>query len=113
MWRSEPFSSTIVFNKSGNVAMANPSLDRFANDFLDRGEAFLDLAQTAHAQRQHAFLDRLAPQFQAGRADQNQLAELVRDRHHLVEADAALVAGLVAALAAGALHRRDGIGVFL
>ena len=48
-----------------------------------------------------------------GGADQNQLLELVADRHHFVEADAALVAGGVALVAAGALHRRDLVGVFL
>ena len=42
------------------------------------------------------FVDRLAPQLEAGRADENQLAQLLGDFHHFVQTDAALVAGVVA-----------------
>ena len=65
----------------------------------------LDLPQTAAAQRDHAFLDGLAPQLERRRADENQLAQLVGDLHDFVQADAALVAGLVALVAARALER--------
>ena len=47
-------------------------------------------------------LDRFPLQLETRRADENQLAQLVGDLHDFVEADAALVAGLVADLAAGA-----------
>ena len=47
-------------------------------------------------QRDHPFVDRLAPQLEARGADENQLAQLLADFHHFVEADAALVAGVVA-----------------
>src|SRR5207244_4310843 len=119
MWRSDPFNSTVVFNRSGSVAIFNPwslvvrresLLHRFSDDFLDRRESVFHLAQPARAQRDHAFVDRLAAQLEARRADENQLAELVGDLHDFVETDAAFVAGLVAALAAGAFHRRHRVG---
>ena len=40
--------------------------------------------------------------FDCARADDDQFAELVRDFHHFVKTDAALVAGVVAGLTAAA-----------
>src|SRR6476619_4983357 len=39
------------------------SLHRFPRDFLDRRDPFHHLVQAAPAQRDHAFLDRFAPEF--------------------------------------------------
>src|SRR6185369_1958358 len=86
-------------------------LDCLPDDFLDGRHSVLHFAQAAAAKRDHAFVDRLAAQLHARRADENQLLELLTDLHHLVEADAPLVAGRVALVAAGAFHRRHGVGV--
>src|SRR5262245_44433189 len=107
MCRSEPFRSTIVFNRSGSVAISvlssqfsvlssQFSLHRLAHHFFDGREAVLALAQAARPQRDHSLVYRLAPQLEARRTHEDQLAQLVRDFHHFVETDAALVAGLVA-----------------
>src|SRR5262245_7356226 len=127
MCRSEPFRSTVIFSRSGSVAILvarvsrprgrnGPSpgpglLDGLPYDFLDRRHSALDLAQTAHAERNHPFVDRLAPQLESRGADENELAQLLGYFHHLVQANAAFVPGVVAALAAFAAHRRDGVGI--
>src|SRR3954470_14531321 len=122
MCRSDPSISTNVFSSSGSVAItflvpscwqlvAPGLLDRFPHDLLDRREAVLDLAQAAHPEGDHPLLDRLAPQLGARGANQNQLLEFLANRHHFIEADASLVAGRIALVAAGALHRRDFVGV--
>src|SRR5262245_42260068 len=109
MCRSEPFRSTVIFKSSGSVAISgfltpnpqspvpNPyrSLDSLPDDFLDRRHTVLDLAQPAGAQRQHPLVDRLAAQLESRGADEDQLAQLLADRHHLVQADATLVARAV------------------
>src|SRR5215475_4785767 len=100
MWRSDPSCSTIVFSNSGNVAMCSPDsrpwpashlLDGLPDDFLDRRQAFHDLAQATAAQRDHSFVDGLSPQLQTRGTDQDQLAQLLGDFQHLVQADAAFV----------------------
>src|SRR5439155_12080733 len=63
--------------------------------------------------RDHAFIDRLAPQLEPGGADENQLADLLADLHHLVQADASLIARVVAPVAALALLRGDLLRFFL
>ena len=61
MWRSDPPSSTVTFNKSGSVAIGALSavpgpqtrlvglLHRFPYDFLDGGHPLLDLPQPTRA----------------------------------------------------------------
>src|SRR5262245_2097062 len=106
MCRSDPSRSTIALSSSGKVAIrlspvpVSPSLHRFADDFFDRRQAVLHLPEAACAERDHPLVDGLASQLEAGGADQDQLAELLADLHHLVEADAPLVAGAVARVAA-------------
>src|SRR5215510_15425345 len=56
--------------------------DRFANDFIERCQAAANLVQTRFAQRDHAVVDRLLPEFKCGSADQDQLTNLVGDFHH-------------------------------
>src|SRR5262249_25370570 len=85
---------------------------RLAHDLFDGRDAVHHLAQAAPAQRDHPFVNRLAPELEARRADENQLAQLLADLHHFVQADAALVARLVALLAAGALLRRHLLRLF-
>ena len=73
---------------------------RNSGNFLDRGEPHADLVDAVLLERAHALLDRDRRDAVGGRALDRQLADLLRDRHRLVEADAALVAGEAAALAA-------------
>src|SRR5579864_2961788 len=86
--------------------------DRFARYLFYRREPVLDFTEAALAQGEHPLLNGLAPQLQAGCPDEHQLAQLVGDVHHLVETDATLVAGVVALVAALALHRHDVFGHF-
>ena len=66
--------------------------------YQDHGHAAQNAAapfpQAAAAERDHAFVNRLAPQLETGRADENQLAQLFGHFQHLVQADTALVAGV-------------------
>src|ERR1051325_3986731 len=74
MWRSDPSRSTMVFSSSGSVAISvsrrrlgpAPLLDRFAHHFFDRRQPVHDFAQTAPAQRDHSFVDRLATELETG-----------------------------------------------
>src|SRR5580704_5663750 len=110
MWRSEPSISTVVFKRSGSVAMW---LFHGLPDHLFEGRhAVPHLPQAALAQRDHPLIDRFPAKLGTGGADENQLAQLFADFHHFVETDAALVARVVALVAAVALHRRDRGGVF-
>src|SRR6202521_3406655 len=88
MWRSEPSISTTVLSKSGSDAIL---FHRFPYDLFERGHAVLHLAQPALAERDHALVDRLAAELGARGADENQLAPLLADFHHFIEADATLV----------------------
>ena len=60
----------------------------------------LDLEQAGLAQVAHAFALRLLGDVERVAVAHDQLAHLVGDRHHLVDADAALVAGALAVVAA-------------
>ncbi len=79
--------------------------------FLDRGHPLLDLFQAAHAQGEHALLLGLLPQLGGGGADHDHLADLLVELHDLEEADAALVAGVVALVAALGLEDLQGLGL--
>src|SRR3990170_4849080 len=80
-------------------------LARLPRHFLDRRVAVLHLAQAALTQGEHPFLDGLPAQLQRGRADEDELAQLLRDLHDLVETHPSLVARVVALVAPGALLR--------
>src|SRR6202166_3121809 len=108
MWRSEPSMSTTVLSKSGSDGIL---FHRLPDDLFERGHTVLHLAQPALPERDHPLVDRLAAELRARRADENQLAQLLADFHHLVEADAALVAGLRAPLTPFAPHRRHGVRI--
>src|SRR5262245_52023942 len=98
MCRSEPSRSTSSFNSSGNVAICvshnrlrnygtmdatktrtprkyatNDSvlLHGLPHDFFDGRHAFHDLAQAASTQRDHPFVDSLAPKLEARGTDEN------------------------------------------
>ena len=73
----------------------------------------LILVEPALAQSEHAFLDCLALDLPGRSADQDQFLDLLGDFHHFVQADAALVAGSVAGLAALALEGLDVLGFLL
>ena len=66
-----------------------------------------DFGKSAAPQRDHSQFQRFLLQLQRRRADQNQFAKFVVDFHHFVEADAALVAGVVAGRAAFAVYIVD------
>src|SRR5579863_3049782 len=119
--KSEPPQSTMRFSNSVNVGSAilvlprlrilvlltpgfSLSEHRLPHDFLHARHAGERLGEPAAAQRNHALLHRLAPQFQRRRAGQNQLSNLIRDLHHLVKAHAAPVTSIVARRAALALE---------
>src|SRR4051794_34866776 len=70
-------------------------------DFLDRGDAEAHLLEAVVAQQLHAVRDGHVADAVGRRAVDRELADLVVDGHDLVEADAALVAGVTAARAAG------------
>src|SRR4030095_11823712 len=87
-------------------------LHSLPDDFVNRRYAFLHLPKAAAAQRDHSFVNRLAPQFERRGAHENQFAEILGDFHHFVQADTTLVAGVVALLAALALVRNHRLGIF-
>src|SRR3954453_19962136 len=83
-------------------------LHRDARELGERRQPGEDLLQALGAQRAHAGPRGRLGDRVARRARHGEPADLVGDRHDLVEADAALVAGAAAASAAGRLARRDG-----
>src|SRR3712207_635743 len=72
-----------------------------ARDLGDRRDAAPDLLEAVLAQAHHALADRLVGDRVGRLAGHGHLADRLGDRHDLIEADAALVAG---AAAAGAAH---------
>src|SRR5689334_8201123 len=112
MWPSSVTSSQLRLAAAQSAidnqqsAISNQQLlDRLPCHFLYRRDSVHHFVQTAAAKRDHPFLDRLAPQLQPGCADENQLAQLVADFHHFIEADASFVTRVVAPFAAAALLR--------
>src|SRR5262249_34169016 len=77
---------------------------RLPHDFLDRRQAFLDLLEPRAAEGDHAFLESLPLDLDRGRAGEDELADLLGDLEDLHERDTTLVAGVVALVAALALH---------
>src|SRR3954468_6626762 len=74
---------------------------------LDGGHAEPDLLQPVVLQQSHALLHGLLRDHVGRDAVDRHLADLATSRHHLVEADAALVARVAAARAADRLERLD------
>ena len=81
------------------LTLFRPSLVGDGFDFLERGHALLDLEEARVAQIADAFLLRLLGDVERGAVAHDELAHVVGDRHHLVDADAALVARALAVLA--------------
>src|ERR1017187_842910 len=84
---------------------------RLPHDLLDRRHAVLDLLEARAAKGDHALLEALSLDLDGRRAREDELADLLRDLEHLDEGDAALVTGVVALLAAPALHDLAALGV--
>ncbi len=84
-----------------------------AQQFLRGRLAALDLREPILAEADHAARERRVAQRIFRPARGNQAAELVGDAHHLVEADAAPIAGVVALVAAGRLVEGHGSRVGL
>src|SRR5664279_903067 len=75
---------------------ASPSLVGDRLDFLERRDAGLDLQQSGLAQVPHTFLLRLFRNIQRIAGAHDDLAQVVGDRHHLVDADTSLVSRALA-----------------
>src|SRR5215212_9733733 len=86
-----------------NISLTPSSGHRLPHDFFDGGYSVAYLVEAGLAQRDHPVVNSLLAQLQRRGPDQDQLAQLVRHFHHFVEADAALVASVVAGLAAAPL----------
>src|SRR5207247_7097158 len=86
-----PFSQLFVFEH------------RFADDFVDVGDAGVDGAEAALAQGDHAHASAGRPQLVGRGAGGNQVAEFIIHHDQLVDAAPAFVAGVVAAVAAAAV----------
>src|SRR6185312_11285050 len=80
---------------------------RLANDLFESRHAVADLLEAAAAQGHHAVLDGFLPQLEGAAAGEDHLPHLVLDLQHLVEADAALVAGVAATVAAAAFEELE------
>src|SRR5262249_5737200 len=74
-----------------------------ADDFLDGSDAVVDGTQAGLAQADHAVTDARRPQFVGRGAVGDQVADVVVDDNQFVDAGAAAVAGVVAAVAAAAV----------
>src|SRR6185295_5957931 len=70
-----------------------------AQQLLGSGDAALHLRQPVFAERDHAAGDRRLADLIFGRLRRDEPAQLVGDAHHLVDADAAAVAGVIALIA--------------
>src|SRR6476646_3762890 len=103
MCRSDPSRSTTIFSSSGSVGIG--SFHGFAHDFLDGRDAVFYFSETRLTKSDHSLVDRLAPELESRSAHENQFSQLLGHFHHLVQAYAALVTGLVALLTANAFHR--------
>src|SRR5262249_44531790 len=77
--------------------------DGFADYFLDGGNAVVDGAQTGLAQADHAVADAGRAQIVGRGAGGDHVAQVVVHEDQLVDSGAALVAGVVAAVAAAAV----------
>src|SRR5690606_1806489 len=84
---------------------ARRSFVGYAEHLLDARQALHDLHQPGTAQIAHALALRLLRDLQRVAVRQDDLLRLLADRHHLVDADAPLVAGAAAALAADRAKR--------
>jgi len=76
----------------------------FGQHFLEGGQSRACLGEAVLAKRDDPFLVRDAAQLVGGSAGDDELAHALAHRQHLVDADASLVARVVALLAAGTLE---------
>src|SRR3954454_11988251 len=112
-WRSDalsPMTSSRMSAKS-KFMLSPLSAGGFGSgesgDLGDRGHAQTHLLEPVVAQQAHSLLHRDVLDRLGGGALDCQIADLLGDLHDLVEADAALVAGVAAAGAAGRLVGLD------
>src|SRR5262249_11276233 len=102
MCRSDPSRSPPIFSSLGSVGIG--SFHGFAHDFFDGRDALFYFSETRLTKSDHSLVDRLAPQLESRGADENQFSQLLGHFHHFIQADAALVPGLVAPLAPHTFH---------
>src|SRR5437773_2204561 len=89
------------------------SEDGFPDDLLDGGHSIPQLLQAGPAQRDHSFLQRPPSQLHRRCAAEDELSDLVRDLHHLVEPNAASVTRVVAVGTAAPLEELEGSDIVL
>src|SRR3989304_7602459 len=114
MWGSLASASTQAFSSSNIVLAISVSSvpcrslvfvpDGLPQDFLDRGDAVLDLDEAAPSQGQHALLDGFLFDLPGLGPGQDHRPDVVVDLHDLEEGRPTLVARLVAGVAAAGLH---------
>src|SRR5215207_4111909 len=112
-WRSEAFRSITCSRTSAKSKSIRSPIGWRAGlrDPCHLGygrDSVLDLLEAIRTQRAHALRDGHFADLIGGRPLDREVADLVRDRHDLVQADTALVAGAAAAAAA---HRLVGLEV--
>src|SRR6185312_15086234 len=87
------------------AAMVFPLLVGHGFDFFQRSEPLLHLDQPRLAQVLHVLTPRLVRQVDRGAVLHHDARHLVGDGHHLVDADATLVPGILAYVAPGGTER--------
>src|SRR3954467_5441085 len=107
-WRSEAFRSITCSRTSAKSKSIRSPIGWRAGlrdpCHLGNGrDSVLDLLEAVRAQRAHALRDGHLADFLGGSALDREVADLVRDRHDLVQADPALVARAATAAAADGL----------
>src|SRR5690348_16306367 len=93
MWRSNAPLSSIALSSACRLSWANLVVHRGALDFFGRRHALEDLLDAGHAEALHSLPDHLGLDLGSRRALEHELLERIDERHHLVQRDAALVAG--------------------
>src|SRR5678816_1713314 len=99
----------IPINKASVNAIALNSIfppklqNRFFDNLFDRCNSFPQLVQPRLSKGYHSKLDGFSSQLDRARTDDDELAKLIGDFHHLVQTDSTLVAGVQTNVASPAL----------
>src|SRR5687768_15126044 len=103
MWRSEALIFVISSSSwRSETIFPPPELlvvvigRRLLENLFGGRNAFLELDEPVRTQREHSFRDGLLLDIAGRRAVQHLVLDLRAHRHHLVDADASLVAGVAA-----------------
>src|SRR4051812_44162632 len=77
--------------------------DGLLDHFFDRRNAVANFVKPRFAKGYHSEFNSFSPKLHGAGADYYKFAKLIRDLHHLVEANAAFKSGVIAGRAAAAL----------